>query len=160
MQICHAGGEIFAPDREPSELGQYLVRHVLSVEVAREFNAKKNSSRYGYPSPFAGVELELNRFNSRFCLRSFLAIPEGVGGGHWEADQRQFSVGYQALSLFSGKVVCSLARQILNRLIAAPGPRAPTDLLGEIEFKKPNQLRCKGPARPQPICFHHRRLRF
>lgn len=136
MQICHAGGDLFAPDRDPSDLGQHLVRHVLSLEAAREFNAKKNSSGYGYLSPFAGVELELSRFNSRSRLRSFLSIPEGEGGGRWEADQRQGSSGYQALSQFSGKVVSSFAREILTRLIAAPGPLALTDLLGEIEFKK------------------------
>jgi Helicase conserved C-terminal domain len=135
MQICHAGGEIFAPDRDPSELGQHLVRHVLSPEAAREFNAKKNSG-YSYQGPFVGVELELSRFNSRSRLRSFLAIPEGEGSVRWEADQRQYSSSFQPLSQFSGKVVGSLAREILNRLIAAPGPLALMDLLGEIEYKK------------------------
>jgi hypothetical protein len=136
MQVCHAAGDVFAPDRNPVELGHYLVRHVLASEAAREFNAKKTSGWYGHVSPFLGVELDLSRFASRSRLRSFLAIPPGEGGVRWESEQRQTSGSFNALSQFTGKVICGYAREILKRLVAAPGPLDLTGLIGDIRFDK------------------------
>ena len=136
MQVCHAAGDVFAPERNPAELGHFLVRHVLSGEAAREFNGKRLGDWYGHLNPFIGVELDLSRFASRSRLRSFLAIPPGEGGVRWESEQRQTSGSFNALSYFTGKVVCGYAREILNRLVAAPGPLDLTGLLGEIRFDK------------------------
>lgn len=136
MQVCHAGGDVFAPDRNPADLGHFLLRYVLSGEAAREFNGKMTSGWYGHSNPFIGVELDLSRFASRSRLRSFLAIPPGEGGARWEVQQRQASSSFNALNQFTGKIVCDYAREILNRLIAAPGPLDLTGLLGEIGVHK------------------------
>ena len=136
MQVCHAAGDVFAPERNLAELGRYLVRQVLSGEAAREFNGKRIGGWYNYGDPFDGVELDLSRFASRSRLRSFLAIPPDEGGQRWESAQRQSSSSFNALSQFTGKVVCFFAREILNRLIAAPGPLDLTEILADIQYDK------------------------
>ena len=136
MQVCHAGGDVLAPDRDSAELGRFLLRHVLSGEAASEFNGKMTSVWYGLSNPFSGVELDLSRFASRSRLRSFLAIPPGDNGTRWESEQRQTSSSYHALSYFTGKVVCRHALEILNRLVAAPGPLDLTGVLDDLGFDK------------------------
>ena len=136
MQICHAAGDVFAPDRDPGELGRHLVAHVLSPQAAREFHAGNNLSWYGNFDLLGEVKLDLNRFASRSRLRSFLAIPPDENAVRWEAEQRQCGDSFHALCQFSGKVVCGYAREILTRLVAAPGPLDLTGLLNDIGFDK------------------------